>query len=91
MAGRAALETQLVSGLLWIPCPRLGQLSWKGRKGGDNVPGEGRARLDTESTKTLPRTTPIPGSGAEDSSVKEASEFSLRKAIVKTAFQIRAV
>ena len=50
-----------------------------------------RTKKDTESTKTLLRKFPVSGNSQVDNLDKEAFEFSIRRAVIKTALQIQAV
>ena len=47
--------------------------------------------MDTESTKTLLWKFPVSGNGKVNNTDKQGFEFSVRKAVIKTAFQIQAV
>ena len=47
--------------------------------------------MDNESTKTLLWKFPVSGNGKVNNTEKEGFEFSIRKAVIKTAFQIQAV
>ena len=47
--------------------------------------------MDTESTKTFLRKFPVSGNGKVSKTDTEGFEFSVRKAVIKIAFQIQAV